>query len=57
MNQKIRRTAIKKSKRALSEAVKNAQREQWKSDNRQAIAVHNEFVTKHGLFSDGSRSF
>jgi antitoxin CcdA len=43
--------------RALLEALKSAQREQWRNDNREAIAAHNDFMTEHGVFSDGSRSF
>jgi antitoxin CcdA len=43
--------------RALSEALKNAQREQWKNENREAIAAHNDFMAEHGVFSDGLRSF
>jgi post-segregation antitoxin (ccd killing protein) len=57
MNRKDQRTAIKRSERALSEASKNARREQWKIDNREAIAAHNDFVAEHGLFSDALRSF
>jgi antitoxin CcdA len=43
--------------RALLDALKDAQREQWKNDNREAIAAHNDFMTEHGVFSDGLRSF
>jgi post-segregation antitoxin (ccd killing protein) len=31
--------------------------EQWKKDNLAAIAAHNDFMTKHGVFSDGLRRF
>jgi antitoxin CcdA len=43
--------------RALLEALKHAQRDQWLNDNREAIAAHNDFMIEHGLFSESLRSF
>jgi antitoxin CcdA len=43
--------------RVLLESLKHAEREQWLNDNREAIAAHNDFMSKHGVFSDGLRSF
>jgi len=42
---------------ALEETVKRRLREQWLSENREAIDAYNEHVGKHGVFSDGVRSF
>lgn len=43
--------------KALAQALKEKQREQWLADNRQAIAAYNEHVEAHGVFSDEFRSF
>jgi len=43
--------------RALIEELRRVQRERWREENREAIAAHSEFVEKHGVFSDGPRSF
>jgi antitoxin CcdA len=43
--------------RALTAELKQVQREKWLKDNRASIVAHNEFMTEHGVFSDGSRSF
>jgi antitoxin CcdA len=42
---------------ALIEKLREAQQRQWREENRDAIAAYNEHVEKHGVFSDGSRSF
>jgi antitoxin CcdA len=42
---------------ALAETLKKRQREQWLAENREAIEAYNEHVGKHGVFSDGLRSF
>ena len=42
---------------ALLEALKKRLREQWLLENRAAIAAYNDHVEKHGVFSDGLRSF
>ena len=42
---------------ALTEAVKQKQREQWLTENRNAITAYNEHVDVHGVFSDELRSF
>jgi antitoxin CcdA len=42
---------------ALIVKLREAQERQWREENREAIATYNEHVEKHGVFSDGSRSF
>jgi antitoxin CcdA len=42
---------------ALVEALKKQQREQWLAENRDAIKAYNQHVDKHGVFSEGLRSF
>lgn len=42
---------------ALTEALKKHQRERWRKENATAIAAYNQFVDKHGAFSDDLRSF
>jgi antitoxin CcdA len=42
---------------ALIVQVKNAQREQWKNENKDAIEVLNKLSEKNGLFSDSFREF
>jgi antitoxin CcdA len=43
--------------RALSDELARVKREQWRKDNREAIAAYNDYVDEHGTFSDGVRSF
>ena len=42
---------------AIEAAVRHARAAAWLADNREAIDSYNEFVAKHGLFSDGRRRF
>jgi len=42
---------------ALSDAVKQRKREEWKEENTESIDSYNQFVSENGLFSDGSRTF
>jgi len=42
---------------SLTEAIRQCQREQWLRENRAALDAYNEQVEKHGVFSDGLRSF
>jgi antitoxin CcdA len=42
---------------ALAMVVKRHQQELWIAQNRDAIEAYNERVEKHGVFSDGARSF
>lgn len=37
--------------RALEEEVRSRKREQWRTENRDAIAGYNAWVTEHGVFS------
>lgn len=41
----------------LTEAIHQRQREDWLRKNRAALDAYNEHVEKHGVFSDGLRSF
>jgi antitoxin CcdA len=43
--------------RALMEELAEANRKKWRQENRDAITAYNEHVEKHGMFSDGVRSF
>jgi antitoxin CcdA len=42
---------------ALSEAVKQRKRDEWISENAEAIAKYNEKIAEYGLFSDEMRTF
>lgn len=42
---------------ALTEAVRQKQREEWLAKNRAAIAAYNERIETEGAFSDGLRGF
>lgn len=42
---------------ALAEALREKQRAQWLAENKIAIGAYNDHVEKHGVFSDGLRSF
>lgn len=41
----------------LAESIRRYEREQWLEKNRAALDAYNEHVEKHGVFSDGLRSF
>ena len=43
--------------KALTEQLKQKQRELWRKQNAKAIEAYNRFVKKQGVFSDGLRSF
>jgi len=43
--------------RALVEAIRDKQRQQWLNDNRQSIAEYNQRVEAEGCFSDSLRNF
>ncbi len=42
---------------ALIEVLRKRKRDQWVAENKAAIEAYNEHVDKHGVFSDGLRSF
>ncbi len=42
---------------SLTEAIRQRQGEEWLRKNRAALDAYNEHVEKHGVFSDGMRSF
>ncbi len=41
----------------LAEAIRREERARWLQRNRAALEAYNEHVEKHGVFSDGLRSF
>jgi antitoxin CcdA len=43
--------------RALAEAIRNKQLEQWLQDNQQSIEDYNQRIEAEGCFSDSLRSF
>lgn len=43
--------------RALADELRAKRREQWLVDNREAIGAYNDHIEKHGVFSEGLRSF
>ena len=42
---------------ALTAALREKQRARWLTENQAAIEAYNDHVDKHGVFSDGLRSF
>jgi antitoxin CcdA len=42
---------------ALEKELAATRRKKWRQENRDAIAAYNEYIEKHGMFSDGLRSF
>lgn len=40
-----------------SEEERKRSAEQWYAENKEAVDAYNEYVEKHGLFSDGMRTF
>lgn len=42
---------------ALVEVLRKKARDQWVAENKAAMEAYNEHVDKHGVFSDGTRSF
>lgn len=43
--------------RALAEAIRDKQRQQWLQENRQSIEDYNQRIEAEGCFSDSFRSF
>ena len=41
----------------LTEAIRRKEREAWLKKNRAALDAYNEYVERHGVFSDRLRSF
>ena len=41
----------------LADAIRRQEREAWLKKNRAALEAYNDHVNKHGVFSDGLRSF
>jgi antitoxin CcdA len=41
----------------LVEAIRRQEGEEWLKKNRPALEAYNEHIEKHGVFSDGLRSF
>jgi antitoxin CcdA len=42
---------------ALAAEVKKYREDEWRQQNREAIAAYGRFIEKHGHFSDSFRSF
>lgn len=42
---------------ALAAALRDRRRTQWLAQNKAAIEAYNDHVERHGVFSDGLRSF
>jgi antitoxin CcdA len=42
---------------ALQRELAEAKAKKWRENNREAIAAYNDYVEKHGAFSDDVRSF
>lgn len=42
---------------ALERELADVKAKKWRENNREAIAAYNEYIEKHGAFSDGVRSF
>lgn len=42
---------------ALTAELKKRREDEWREQNREAIAAYGRFVEKYGLFSDSFRSF
>ena len=40
-----------------SDEERKREAEQWYAENKEAVDAYNEYVEKHGLFSDGIRTF
>lgn len=41
----------------LAEAIRREERAEWLKKNRAALQAYNDHVEKHGVFSEGLRSF
>ena len=41
----------------LAEAIRRDERAEWLRNNRAALEAYNEHVERHGVYSDGLRSF
>ena len=42
---------------ALERELAEVRAKKWRENNREAIDTYNEYVDKHGVFSDGLRTF
>ena len=42
---------------SLVEALQTKKRQEWLTDNKEAVEDYNRFVDEHGVFSDTLRSF
>lgn len=48
---------LERAKRGLAQAIRQREAEEWLRRNGAALDAYNEHVEKHGVFSDGLRSF
>ena len=49
--------ALRRELPPLSEEERKRDAERWYQENKEEVDSYNEFVAKHGLFSDGWRTF
>jgi antitoxin CcdA len=52
-----RRTSPATLERALTDELAARKRRKWRQENREAIRAYNEYVEKHGTFSENVRGF
>ena len=50
-------TKARELEQALTAALREKQHARWLTENQAAIEAYNDHVDKHGVFSDGLRSF
>lgn len=49
--------ALRRELPLLSDEERKREAERWYQENKEAVDASNEYVEKHGLFSDGMRMF
>jgi len=49
--------ALRRELPPLGDAERKQAADQWYQENKEAVDSYNEFIAKHGLFSDGHRRF
>jgi antitoxin CcdA len=54
---KVLTRALRRELPPLTDAERKLAADQWYQENKEAVDSYNEFIAKHGLFSDGYRKF
>jgi antitoxin CcdA len=54
---KLLTRALRRELPLTSDAERKRAAEEWYAENKEAVDASNEYVEKHGLFSDGARMF